>query len=430
MSVAHFPAHGWCPTVLAVEPNSAERLVEPRLLETIPDDLAVRRVVALPSRFTRRLGFGGIAFRAWPALYAAGSDLLKRSPFDLVYFSTTAFPVMALGPIWKKRFGVPFVLDLQDPWVNDYYDQAGRTGPPKYQIAARLHRALEPWTMRHVSGLVAVSDDYITTLRRRYPWLAKIPAATVPFGGSADDFDVLKRRREPNRFFKSGDGYLHGVYVGRGGADMAMALRIIFGALRRGLDERPTLFSRVKLHFVGTDYAPPDRAQKSVESVAAEFGVASCIAEDPHRIPYFEALQLLVDADFLVVPGSDDPQYTASKIFPYLLADRPLLSVFHHRSSVCDILDSTRPGSLVRFGGDQSSGSTTEAAYEAWSALLAVPRGAVSTDQVSFTPHSANQKAKEQVELFDQVIADQADAWGKGSADSRRLLKSASRQNA
>jgi hypothetical protein len=430
MSVAHFPTHGWLPSVLAVEPISAERLVEPRLLETIPPDLAVRRVGALPSRFTRRLGFGGIAFRSMPALYAAGCDLLKRTPFDLVYFSTTAFPVMALGPIWKWRFGVPFVVDMQDPWVNDYYSIPGHKKPPNHQLAGRLHRLFERWTMRHVGGMIAVSDDYIATLKRRYPWLATVPAATVPFGGSSADFDVLQRRREPNRFFTPRDGNLNGVYVGRGGADMGTALRIMFGALRRGLVEQPTVFSRVRLHFVGTDYAPPERAQKSVEAVAAAFGVASHVIEDPRRIPYFEALQLLLDADFLLVPGSDDPQYTASKIFPYILAGRPLLGVFHDRSSVCDILEATRKGNLVRFRGDTLIESATDAALRAWTTMLADPRSAVVPGQAAFTPHSAKQKTKEQVTLFNRVVADQAAVPRKGLAPLRRLWKSASSQDA
>src|SRR2546429_6730748 len=30
-------------------------------------------------------------------------------------------------------------------------------------------------------------------------------------------------------------------------------------------------FSNVNLHFVGTDYAPPDRARKTVEPLAVEF---------------------------------------------------------------------------------------------------------------------------------------------------------------
>jgi hypothetical protein len=235
-----------------------------------------------------------------------------------------------------------------------------------------------------------------------------VPAATVPFGGSAADFDVLRQRREPNRFFEPGDGHVHGVYVGRGGADMGTALRIIFGALRRGLAEQPALFSRIRLHFVGTDYAPSELAQKTVEAVAAEFEVSSQVVEDPRRVPYFEALQLLVDADFLLVPGSDDPQYTASKIFPYLLAGRPILGVFHDRSSVCDIIEATRTDSLVRFGDDGSSESATETALHAWTRLLAISPNPIVTDQVSFAPHSANQKTIEQVALFNRVIAGQA----------------------
>ena len=35
-----------------------------------------------------------------------GNELLRKNKFNLIYFSTTAFHVMALGPVWKKKFKV------------------------------------------------------------------------------------------------------------------------------------------------------------------------------------------------------------------------------------------------------------------------------------------------------------------------------------
>src|SRR4029453_1035897 len=118
---------------------------------------------------------------ALPFLYAAGLKIIRQYQVDLVYFSTTAFVSMALGRVWKKQTGVPFVLDMQDPWLSDYYNDKPRNQrPPKYWFSRRLHRALEPWTMKRVDGLVAVSADYIETLEMRYPWLKEKPRVTLP----------------------------------------------------------------------------------------------------------------------------------------------------------------------------------------------------------------------------------------------------------
>ncbi|NJM63821.1 MAG: hypothetical protein HC849_32625, partial [Oscillatoriales cyanobacterium RU_3_3] len=53
----------------------------------------------------------------------------QRSSSILVFFSTTIFPVMLLGKRWWQKFGVPYVLDFQDPWRSDYH----RNHPDKVQ---------------------------------------------------------------------------------------------------------------------------------------------------------------------------------------------------------------------------------------------------------------------------------------------------------
>ncbi len=50
-----------------------------------------------------------------------------------------------------------------------------------------------------------------------------------------------------------------------------------------------------------------------------------------------EALNVLIQSDGLRVLGSDEPHYTASRIFPKLLAQRPLFGLYHTASSVCSI---------------------------------------------------------------------------------------------
>src|SRR5207248_2676173 len=105
----------------AVDPALTERLIDPLLLETIPRDVPVHHARALNPRWTRKLGVSAIGLRALPFLYRAGARLIREHQPDLVYFSTTAFPVLVLGRLWKRRFGVPFVVDLQDPWVGEYF---------------------------------------------------------------------------------------------------------------------------------------------------------------------------------------------------------------------------------------------------------------------------------------------------------------------
>lgn len=395
---------GWEPHVLAVDSACVEGTYEPLLMETVPADISVHRVAAIPARWTRKVGFGGLALRALPFLYREGARMIRRLSPDLVFFSTTEYMAMPLGRLWKRQFGVPFVLDMIDPWLNDYYDRNPLAlPPPKYRLAQCMHKVLEPWTMRAVDGLTAVSEDYHRVLRERYPWIVESACCTLPYGASGIDFEVAARANTRNGHFLPEDGLLHGVYVGRLGTDMRLVCEAICTALAGGLRENPELFRRLRLHFVGTDYSPGAGGKPTIRPIAENMGLAEIISEQPRRVPYFEALRLLKDADFLLAPGSDDPAYTASKLYPYILARKPLLTVFHESSSVVQIVRSTGAGEVVTFNSVESSADIALRLLPVWKVLLARLPFEPATNWEAFDPYTAREITRRQCELFDRV---------------------------
>jgi len=413
MSLPHFREFDWKATVLTVAPEFVEGSREPRFEERLPADAAIARTSALPAQWTRRAGLGNLGLRAFPFLYRAGTRLLARDAIDLVYFSTTVFTAIPLGRLWKQRFGVPFVVDMQDPWVNDYYDRHPEVQrPPKHALSSRMHRVLEPWSMPAADGLIAVSSAYIDALATRYPALQRKPSMVLPFGAALQDFEGLRQTRQANRFFDPTDGMIHCVYAGRGGQDMWTALRLLFAALRTGLQESPGLFRRLRLHFIGTDYAPAGRARKTIEPLADSLGVAEYVREHPQRIPYFDALQLLRDAHMLLLPGSDDSQYTPSKLYPYILARRPLLAVLHRNSGACEVLRSTNAGRVVTFDHGPDL-------YPTWREVLGQLAGTPPTDWQVFEQFSAREMTRRQCEFFDRVVGHALACPGERSSPKR-----------
>src|SRR3984893_16579329 len=130
---------------------------------------------------------------------------------------------------------------------------------------------------------------------------------------------------------------------------MIQALRALFRAVHLGRQQAPELFGRMRMHFVGTTYAPNAEGQYQVLPLAREFGLEDLIDEHPGRVQHLDAIQILLDSHALVVVGSEAPHYTASKIFPYILAAKPLLAVFHEDSSAVKLLEETRAGRAVTF---------------------------------------------------------------------------------
>jgi len=402
MSLPYFAEFGWEPTVLTVADPGASAVLDPLLSETVPAAVDIQRVGSLPSWIARKIGFGDAALRAWPWMYRAGGRLIRQKQIDLVYFSTTAFFSMPMGRMWFRRYGAPYVLDIQDPWLSDYYATHPEATPPsKHAFSHRLHGVLEPWTMKDTAGVIAVSQAYIQTLQGRYSWLQGRACATIPFAGSESDFRVLEKRPQANRAFSADDRKLHAVYVGRGGDDMAPGLRILFEGVKR----TPSA-AALQMHFVGTDYASSERARKTIEPVAALEGLSpDRVREQTTRVPYFEALQLLKDADLLLLIGSDDPQYTASKVYPYLLARKPLVAVVHERSGLVPLLREAA-SVLVTFG----HGGQHEAAAQLAEGLDTLFRNGLKARPLSTRLEmacSAREMTRRQCEVFDAAVSAQ-----------------------
>jgi Glycosyl transferase 4-like domain len=387
---------GWSAVVLGVRPDRAGAVLDPLLARTVPEEVLVEWVPAWPETLTRRFGIGSLSFRSWTAIARAGQELLKSGAIDLVFFSTTEFPLLQFGPRWLRQFGVPYVVDIQDPWVSDYYSLHPEILPPggrlKYAFSQWLARRAEPRVIKEAAHIVCVSPAYPEMFRARYPALPADRFSVLPFGATELDIQVARSSAVSQSVFDPHDGKEHWVYTGRGGPDMAFALRAFFTALKRVADKDPSWRQRLKIHFIGTDYAPAHLARKSVEHM---------VTEQPVRLPFFESLRCQCDAHALITPGSDDPGYTASKVYPLILTQKPWLAIFHERSSVVDVIRKTKAGTVVTFNSDKELEIASRAIEDEWFGRW--PFASPATDWSAFEQYSARLMTKRLCRTFDDV---------------------------
>ena len=313
------------------------------------------------------------------------------------------FPVMSLGPVWRKQFGVPYVLDFQDPWLTDYYDNSD-SGPPggriKYGVSKMIGKVLEPRVVRQAAHIVVVSPAYPELFRERYPELNGKGFTVLPFAASERDCEIAANTKPDHGVFAHGDGLVHWVYAGVVGSMMEKSIRAFFSALKSKLACDDQLAAQWRIYFVGTDYAVGSR-RKIAEPLAAEYGLSEIVHETTGRLPFLTTLKLLSDADALLVFGSNDPSYTASKIFPYILAQKPLLVVVHEQSSVADIVRQCRAGVVVTFDQDDGIDNVAKRIAEHWlKRSIANP----NTDWQEFARYSARAMTSKLAEAFDQAV--------------------------
>ena len=346
----HLPDYGWQPTIITTDPVFYETTVDWENEKLLSRRYEIIRTSAFSAKMTRKVGLGDLGLRSLWHHWKALSELCRKRKVDLVFIPVPPNYSMILGRLANLRFGVPYVIDYIDPYITNYYKTVPRSQrPPKWRLAHAAAQIVEPFSVRRAGHLVGVDTSYTAGVIKRYRWFAENDATGIPYGGERHDFEYLRQHPRQNRIFNKNDGLIHISYVGRGGPDMLPVLRVLFDALHHGLQNEPEVFSRVRMFFVGTDYAPPEAVRYQVLPLVREMGLEDIVSEHPSRVPYLDALQILLDSDMLVVVGSTEAHYTASKIFPYILADRPLFGIFHEDSSAVRILRATAAAEVVTF---------------------------------------------------------------------------------
>jgi len=346
-----------------------------------------------------------------PWLLWHGTRLLRKEKFDLVFFSNTQFVTFPLGRLWKGWFGVPYVIDIQDPWRTDYYERHGSRRPPggwKYQFARLQAWLLEGWTYQRVDAVMSVSPNYLTELCTRYPSFARVPAEVILFGASRADLLHAAAHPRTQPLFSRKEGEIHLLYTGASGPVMPHSLAVLFDGLRRYREHRPENAARLRFHFVGTSYVAPGSGLPSVLPVAEACGVGDLVTEIPHRIGHLESLSWQLQADVLLLPGSSDLAYSPSKLYPYFLTGRPLLGLVFRNSVMEHLLDQLNCAHMVRFADQESK----EQAYADLAvffdlAIAGFPPGSlpVRNEKLFNQAYLVEELTRRQCELFDRLVS-------------------------
>jgi len=411
MSIPYYRENGWEPIVLAIDPAYHGGLREDPLLSTVPADIVIHRCRAFSPKWSRHLGVGNLGLRSWLQLLAAGWRIILRDKVDLVFFSNTQFVTFTLGRIWRRLLGVPYVIDLQDPWRTDHYQGARRKDRPggwKYEFARLQAGLLEGWSFRRMSGLMSVSPTYIDDLRQRYRWFSSLPAEAIGFGAS--EADLAQARKMQPSSPDGCDGVLQIVYTGVAGPVMRPALEALFDGLQsfcRGQGVPPKL----RLLFSGTSYAAADAASPSVAPIAHHFGSGNLVTETPSRQGYLESLYAQSTADALLLLGTSDPAYSASKLYPYYLSGRPILAIVLAGSRLEQLLRDLACAFIVTFEPAGPNEQTRQQVTAFFLALLAgFPPGSLPTrnEEKFRREYLAGALTQRQCVLFDRALSGQA----------------------
>jgi len=351
---------------------------------------------------------GSIGWRALLPLWSAGKRLLQQRHFDLVYISTAHFPLYLLGSIWHRKFGVPYVLDIHDPLYKEGSRHPVWAQPRlKHRVSNALAKHLEAHVTKASQGLIAVSPNYIDTLRRRYeaiqpPWVRPGRCEAIPFSALPRDLCEAAAGLVPH---PEGNGPPYRiVYVGVGGSVMARSFTLFSRALSRLRMRSGSLYEGIRIELFGTTLGWQPGEARGLADIAAKWGIDDLVREEPGRLSYRRSLERLLQSDGSLIFGVEDAGYMPSKLFSCALSGKPLLATLHRDGPAFSKFQSIQDLGHALWFGQNDDMPLKEAVNVLETFLREVVARKIFDRCKSLTPYLATAMARRHVELFEACL--------------------------
>lgn len=312
--VKYLRQFGWEPVVLTVREDCyspAVWLDYELLNRNIPEDVHIYRTRTWYSKIVNDEGIKWLPFLL-PKLV----QVIRKEHPCLLYFTGGPFFPLIAAPLMKAFFGLPYVIDLRDPWR-----LAHRKTPPrgvKAYLGQLLARLAEPIVVKHAAKVVCATEQMCKEYREEYRYLPSQRFVTITNGYDPDDFSEVK----PFRFAD-----ITVVYTGKFRTSEAFRDPLPFFKALRILRERGR-----KVHFVHVG-----NLEEEVMNLAKSVGVQDLVEFVGPR-PYKEALAYAKGADVLLLIGGGQKSEQTSKIFDYIGCKRPILALTSRDTEIAKVL--------------------------------------------------------------------------------------------
>lgn len=400
----YLPEFGWEPTVVTSDTRYYEERLDPDLERLVAPGLEVVQAATLPTRPIRLVGDIGI--RSFWGCYRAVADLVRQRRADFVLVTIPSNFLAPLGRLVHGRFGVPFGIDYQDPWVT-WWSGVDR----KYSRAwwsYKLATWLEPWSIHDAALITGMAPGYLAGMLERNPDVAKRAViATMPMGSAPEDYDLVRTMHRAPFLFDPGDGLFHMIYAGALLPAGIVVLEAFLAGLRALRERSPAVASRLRVHFVGTGSSPDDPNGHQVLPRARAAGVEDMVDEHPHRIGYVDTLNHLGQCGAVLVLGSTERHYTPSKVFQAILSKRPVFAMLHAESTAIGMIEHAGAGKVLPLT-ERSMPSPAAVADELRALIEAPAYDATAVDGSAFDSLSARTSTKALADALDQACARRA----------------------
>ena len=271
----------------------------------------------------------------WPEIFAypdlqkgwrkhaveVGKKLLQKESIDDIISSSSPVTSHLIAKDLKSEYRIPWVADLRDLWTQNHFYQ--------YSNLRRLiERKLELKTLSAADALVTVSQPLAKKLKRLHKGKK---VYSIPNGFDPGEKGLKVPLKDSFTMTYTGHVY-------RRKQDPAL----LFKALQELFSEKVADSQDVIVDFYGRGYnwLGEDIKKYALQDVVKLHG---SISRD-------KVLKKQRESQILLLLGWNDPQELgiySGKIFEYLAAQRPILSIGGYKDVVSNLLDETKAGIFI-----------------------------------------------------------------------------------
>ena len=272
-------------------------------------------------------------------------ELVRKETFDVVVSTAPPYTDHLLGKYVKERHGLPWVVDMRDPWLeNHVYNSGPRLGSARY-----LNALLERRVLERADRVVCAMESQRELLAAKVPARERSKFSVITNG--YDSANVLGPLRDTGRFTISyfGTSYEKGFPLGFID-QLAELIRRDEGMSRdclvRVVGETPASIRR--------------RLEEALPGKNLEIR--------PH-LPHEEFNPLLYEKQVLLLVVNEDPLHRyslPSKIFEYLPTGNAILGIGPNDHEAARILRETGTGEMFSSHDEDGVRSFIKNGYDRW----------------------------------------------------------------
>jgi glycosyltransferase involved in cell wall biosynthesis len=253
-----------------------------------------------------------------------GKEILTKSKFDAIITIGPPQSTHLIGKNLSKKFSIPHIPVLIDPWVDIiYYKNFKRSKP-----TLALDNYFEKSVMKNAASIIFVTNTTSEGFKQKYIFI-KNKSHVLYWGYNEDDFENINQDI-PDKNFKT---LIHAgnIFDYQNPSKLWERIKVI--------NQKGDL----RIKFIGT-LSPAIKKEIEKNNLKDKTEYAGFLK-------YKEMIKELLNADFLLV-CSTEKRHVPGKLFEYLRTGKPILAFGDDNLEVKEILQRTNSGMIFKYNED------------------------------------------------------------------------------